>query len=451
MSEAPLHDDDFWLQPELQRAFQDRHFGRVLRSYRRAHTPEIKQVDLARWIDRTQGQLSRIERSTQAPTDIAKLSAWAVALRIPERYLWFKITPAGGLSALKRDVVAAEEVQEQEGLDVRRRDLLKVAGVAAAAASAELISNSPWQRLADSVERERPVDGATLRLMQDRTADLFQTEETVPARKLLDSLSEHEATLSALLKNARTDSDRRSLGVALGETKALAGWVLFDTGQGRDAANAWRETLKLAKHFGDGALAACALGYWSYLAAARNDTGPAVKLLQQAEELVPGSSSPATRSWIAARHAEELARLGDDTGALRAIERAMTAFDFAQPRTERPWTSFFSASRLGSLTVSTYTILRHVDAGAIADSLLASLSPRDNKVRALILADLATAAASNKDFDQAGELAEQSGRLAVKTEASLAKTRLITLASTLPTDTNGAENALRQQIASAIH
>ncbi len=97
--------------------------------------------------------------------------------------------------------------------------------------------------------------------MQDRTADLFHTEETVPARQLLESIAQHRNTLKALLANARIESIRHDLAVAMGETDVLTGWPLFDLGRGSDAANAWRSTLTIAKETGDGALAACALGF----------------------------------------------------------------------------------------------------------------------------------------------------------------------------------------------
>ncbi len=161
--------------------------------------------------------------------------------------------------------------------------------------------------------------------------------------------------------------------------------------------NTWRTTLKIAQETGDRTLAARALGNWSYVASSRNDIAPAVRLLSQAEQYVPGNSAPTTRSWIAARAAEELSRLGEDTAALRAFERAFTAFDFARPRTERAWTGFFTANRLASLTVSTYSTLNHPDATAAADFLLASLSPIHNIARAIALADLTTLAARTQD------------------------------------------------------
>ncbi|MGH3873511.1 MAG: hypothetical protein ACRDSR_18705 [Pseudonocardiaceae bacterium] len=335
---------------------------------------------------------------------------------------------------------------------MRRRDLFKVAGVTTVAVGSGFLSATPWQRLIDSVDKGRPVDTATVQLIQDRTADFFHTEETVPARQLLESMTQHRNTLKALLANARIDSIRHNLRVSMGETDVLTGWLLFDLGRGNEAANAWRSALKIAKETGDGALAACALGYWSYLATSRNDTAPAARLLQQAREYAPGSSAPATRSWLSAREAEELARLGDETGALRAIERALTAFDFAHPRSERPWTAFFGASRLGSMTVSTYTTLHHRDANAAADSLLTSLSPMENKVRAIVLSELTINATQTNDYDRATELVSDAIELTTRTEATLAKQRLLALATTLPSASKGDPTyALRDQIMSTLH
>jgi hypothetical protein len=114
-----------------------------------------------------------------------------------------------------------ESPHSKEGSGVRRRNLFKAAGVTAAATGAGLLSDTPWQRLIDSVSKGRPVDTATVQLMQDRTADLFHTEETVPARQLLESIAQHRNTLEVLLANSRTESLRRDLTVAMGETDVL--------------------------------------------------------------------------------------------------------------------------------------------------------------------------------------------------------------------------------------
>lgn len=451
---APVPSADFWEQPEIRSVLLSRNFGRFLRTYRTVQSPQIKQAQLAQWLGITQGQLSRIERSSTPIHDLHKLDAWARVLHVPSDRLWFSPSPASSSSTdatASNRATVVEESPHNEGSDVRRRDLLKVAGATAAAAGTSLLSDTPWQRLIDSVDKGRPVDTATVQLMQDRTADLFHTEETVPARQLLESIAQHRNTLRTLLSNARIEPIRNDLAIAIGETDVLTGWLLFDLGRGNDAANAWRSTLKIAKETGDGALAACALGYWSYLATSRNDTAPAVRLLQQAREYVPASSAPATRSWLSAREAEELARLGDETGALRAVERALTAFDFAHPRSERPWTAFFGASRLGSMTVSAYTTLRHRDATAAADSLLTSLSPMENKVRAIVLSDLTISAAQTNDYDRATELVSDAIELTTRTETSLARQRLLALAAGIPSTTNGdPTGALRDQIMSTL-
>jgi hypothetical protein len=99
--------------------------------------------------------------------------------------------------------------------------------------------------------------------------------------------------------------------------------------------------------------------------------------------------------------------------------------------------------------VSTYSILNHPDTTAAADSLLASLSPTNNKSRAIALADLTTLAVRTKDFDRANALIGSTLDATVRTGTGIAKQRLLTLASTLTT-TSGAPQALRDHILSAL-
>jgi transcriptional regulator with XRE-family HTH domain/tetratricopeptide (TPR) repeat protein len=449
---APVLPADFWEQPEIRLALLSRHFGRFLRTYRTSQSPQVKQIQLGHWLGITQGQLSRIERSSTPVGDLHKLNTWALVLHVPPDQLWFSPAPTSfGTDHAASNPTIMEESPQDEESDVRRRDLLKVAGVAAVAAGGGVLSDTPWQRLIDSIDRGRPVDTATVQLIHDRTVDLFYADETVPSRELLESTMQHRKAIESLLANSRNHSIRNGLAMAMGETDALAGWLLFDLGRGKDAANAWRSALRVAKETGDGPLAACTLCYWSYLAASCNDTAPAIRLLQQAGEYVPGSAAPATRSWLSAREAEELAHSGDEPAALRAVERALTAFDFARPRSERPWTVFFSASRLGGMTVSTYTTLHHRDTTAAADSLLASLPPINNKVRAIVLSDLTVNAALVKDYDRATTLVSDALRLTTQTETRMAKQRLLALAAALPsTSSTGAVGILRDQIISTL-
>jgi hypothetical protein len=232
--------------------------------------------------------------------------------------LWFELSSDQPANPAPPAIL--DEPDQDEDDDVRRRELLLKARSAAAVMGGAVLADTPWQRLMHSVDKGRPVDAATIQLMQDRTAELHDTEHSVPPREVFDSLMKHRATLTTLVDNARTDTMRTPLIVMIGEIESLLGCLYCDLGRANEAANALRATLKVAKDTGDRVLAARALGIWGSLASDRNDVAPAVRLLQQAEDHVPGNSAPATRSWIAALAAEELSRLGDDTAALRTLD-----------------------------------------------------------------------------------------------------------------------------------
>ncbi|HET9256791.1 MAG TPA: helix-turn-helix transcriptional regulator, partial [Pseudonocardiaceae bacterium] len=449
---APEHPGEFWEQPELRAASRERHYGRLLRAYRVLQDPPLQQAQLAGWLGITQSQLSRIERAITPVHDLAKLDRWSRLLHVPAHLLWFELSsdhPATPSPRAILDEPNQDEPEQGEGDDVRRRELLlKARSAAAIAGGALLLADTPWQRLMHSVDQGRPVDAATIQLLQDRTAELHDTEHSVPPREVLDSLMTHRATLTTLVDNAQTDATRIPLIVMIGETESLLACLHVDLGRANEATNALRAALTAAKQTGDRALAARALGIWGSLADTRNDVGPAVRLFQQAEDHVPGNSAPATRSWIAARAAEELSRSGDETAALRALERAFIAFDFARPRTERAWTGCFTANRLASLTVSTYSILNHPGTTAAADFLLTSLSPTNNKARAIALTELSIVAVRTRDFDRAHALIDSAIDATVRTGTGIAKQRLFTLASTLTT--SGAPGTLRDRILSGL-
>jgi tetratricopeptide (TPR) repeat protein len=285
--------------------------------------------------------------------------------------------------------------------------------------------------------------------MEDRTADFFRIEETQPARQLFASLQSHRHALRTLIESTTNESLQKRLIATAGETEALIGWVLFDLQRPRAAEQAWRNAAEMAEEVGDGPLAACVLGYWSYLLSSRGKATEAVQMLKQANNCVRGSAA-ATQAWIAGRQAEEYSALGDEVNALHSLDRAMTVFDYANPRTERVWTSFFTASRLGSLTVSTYGKLDYRETDEAAKSLLNSLSPTENKVRALVLADLATTAVNRGDIDRTASLVVDSAPLAVRTEASLAVDRLWGVVEAIPDERHGQPARIREWLTDAL-
>lgn len=160
------------------------------------------------------------------------------------------------------------------------------------------------------------------------------------------------------------------------------------------------------------------------MAEATGNLETARELLTEAQKYVRGERSAATRSWLAAREAEVDATLGDETSALRALDRAITAYDYAHPHRERPWTAFFSPTRLGSMAVTTYARLDHGELDATTDSVVASLPATDAKIKAVVLADVATAAIKRGRHDRGAQLGYDALNATLAQEASLGWQRL---------------------------
>lgn len=436
LSRPKPHPPEFWQRGPVRDALAARHLGHVMAAYRKAHDPQVTQAAMGRWLGLTQAQVSRLERAPQPPSDLVKLQRWAATLRIPPDLLWFAPLDT-------RD--ASEERPSSDTLDdVHRRDLIKLTGAAVVAGSG-VLSDAPWKRLADTLAGGRAADQSTVAMLVNRTAGFFRSEETQPARQLIVSLKEHYRSLTKLIQSTESESLRRPLVIAAGETEALIGWSLFDLGRTQKAEIMYLAALESAKEAGDNPLAACVLGFWSYQLSTQEDTPGAVRMLDSAADKVRGSAAT-TQSWVTARRAEEQAKTGDANGALRSLDRAVTVFDYATPMNERPWTCFFTPSRLGSLAVSTYGRLSHPETDTAASDLLASLSPSETKVKALVLADLATSAAHAGDFDRMQSLTDQSAPLAVRTEATLAVDRLWDLVEFIPADSTGTERKARERL-----
>jgi hypothetical protein len=75
-------------------------------------------------------------------------------------------------------------------------------------------------------------------LVADLAALGVDTDQIGPGRQQRLLLLARRSILKALLANARISTIRDQLKVAIGETDALTGWLLFDLGRGNEAADA---------------------------------------------------------------------------------------------------------------------------------------------------------------------------------------------------------------------
>ncbi|RMI44439.1 transcriptional regulator [Streptomyces triticirhizae] len=304
------------------------------------------------------------------------------------------------------------------------------------------IATEPWGRLAAAVAGPN-VDSEITDKLVAKTADLFVTEHHLPARLLADRLGGHLETLTALIP--RSGPYRQALTVAAGETAALAGWAAYDIGD-MDTARHYYKTAALAgREAGHPSVVALAMGYASYAVA----PDKAREMLAAAQEHVRGAGYAAARSWLAAREAEEAAAIGDREGAVRSLDRATTAFDYANPDAEQAWIRFYQRPRLDSLMVSTYARLRHRDLEQSAQDALTHLGEDDSKVRIAVLADVATGYVVSGDVDQGVEVGKRFVKAATDTPTTMGRERLASLAGLLPAQHSAARD-LAENIRAAL-
>ncbi len=318
------------------------------------------------------------------------------------------------------------EPQDQDPVH-RRNFIAAAAGLAAAAAVSE-----PYARLEFALTRApgslTAADGEHLLVV---TSELHEREAVVTARELRAEIAAHANLLAGLLRLPLGDELRRTLTVCAAETCSLGGWVAHDLGERKDTKGYWGSAISAAQAAGDGPALACVLCYQSYAAAGRGDHATAWNLLAAAGQYVRGPQHAQARAWISARQAEEAAALGEAGPALISLERAMTAFDYADASAARPWVKFFDNSRLGSMAVNTYGILQHRETQAAADAVISSLSPDKVKTKAIILSDVATARITAGDLDEGCDLARRALTATIDGEAILGRQRLAALRPTL--------------------
>ncbi|MFI2431578.1 transcriptional regulator [Streptomyces sp. NPDC018693] len=337
----------------------------------------------------------------------------------------------------RRLVSASVLLEDQEEVSpVERRGFLGVSVLAAG------IATEPWGRLVAALAGPSVDQKVTDDLVAD-TAELFISEHHLPARLLAKRLGGHLETLTALIP--RSGPHRTALTVAAGETAALAGWAAYDIGD-LDTARHYYKTAALAgREAGHPALVALAMGYASYAVA----SDKARDMLASAQEHVRGAGYAAARSWLAAREAEEAAAIGDREGAVRALDRATTAFDYANPDAEQAWIRFYQRPRLDSLMVSTYARLRHRDLEQTAQDALTHLGDDDSKVRIAVLADVATGYVVAGDVDQGVEVGQRFVQAAMNTPTTMGRVRLASLAELLPAQYSSARD-LTENIRAAL-
>jgi hypothetical protein len=335
------------------------------------------------------------------------------------------VSVLAGLPADTFDLQLLAETVGRNGTPVRRRDLLKLAAQAGATAA---LDPDIWERLSRALTRPGTVDEALVREMEARSAGFYLLEEIVPAQAVLKVLTAHLREVSTLLAGTAAGPDdelRRRLIVAAGESSLLAGWSAAALGDSGAARNLYDTAIKAAEEARDPAMTACALTYRSYIPSAKGANGRARILLAQALDAIPvqaspAQASPATAAWVAARHAEESAIVGDKQQALKSWRTAEEAFAVADPDEDRPWARFLNQDRFDTFRITTCLKTGKFDeAQQAADALLARLSPEEGKRAAVIRENIAAAHLARGAAAEAAKVAQGGLAIIRETEFTL--------------------------------
>ncbi|KMS76917.1 transcriptional regulator [Streptomyces viridochromogenes] len=362
----------------------------------------------------TRREISRYEKFENVPTNHT-LAQIAAASGVPFQEL---LREAKAARARRRRMNLREE-EDQD--DVKRRKLLGSAAIGVSAAA------EPWGRLAFALSKGSRIDTPAAIALINRAADLHVQELNLSARRLQSTVESHLDAITAALPSA--GEHERALTIAAGETAALAGWLAWDLGEHDKADAYYKVTSQCAATAGHPPLRALALTYTSYGAST-----PKAKLefLSQAASDVRGHGYATAAAWVLGRQAEEAAAAGEETGALRALERARFAYDFADHTSEQAWVRFVTPYRMDSLALSVYGQLGRPELTSTADTAVDRLGDELPDGGVVVLGDLASALLRGGDVDQGVYVSREFAAAAQAKPNTMGKERAETIAASLP-------------------
>ncbi|TQS20795.1 helix-turn-helix domain-containing protein [Microbispora hainanensis] len=429
-------------------ALKKRNIGQVFRLIRQYAGVSQTRIGIA--VNLSQGKVSEIMRGTAQVTALDVFERIADGLHMPDPArlaLGLAPSPSPLIEAASsrraippRDGMPASQLLSVEGVVIGPRptddlwdvDLLTLAWVVgrldarmdrrtmlllAAGMTAETAASiaDPWERLSRALKGPQMLDDDTIERLEARTIGFHRLEYVMPARAIYQGLTTHINELSTLLQSGPPERYRRRLAATAGEAATLASWIAWDLKQPAQSASFERVAALAAEESGHRVIQACTYAYRSYAV-----TGPeAVEHIRRAQQFLPAEGDDATRAWLLAREAEELAALGDGQ-AVELLQRAEDAHTRARPHRERAWTRFLDAGRMAAFQLSTYVRLgdeQHVtEAGRAA--LAALGQDEDQKRVSVVYTDIAQAQLQLGDVTEGVAYARRALEAAQRTEST---------------------------------
>jgi transcriptional regulator with XRE-family HTH domain len=353
---VPVHPAEFWELPELRDALAAQDFGQVLRAYRRAQTPPIKQSQLGLWFGITQGQISRIERGEAFDYSIDKLRKWASVVGIPQQLLWFRAeahSPDSYDDAA--DSPSVQDTYEATGEGVQRRQFLKAASRSALGVGASLLGATTVAGGPNPAHRSS-VGSPEVDLLREMTGAFRRVDNRYGGGHSRTAVGTYLKTMvEPMLTEGRARSAiRDELFGAAAELHQLAGWMAYDTGQAQAGRGHLRTALRLCQESNNGALSAEMLAAMSHQAAFHGLPEAAVDLALAARQTARQAGLPLLQAEAAVMEAHGLALQGDKQGCLAALSDAENSFSVASGKDVPEWLTYFDSAYLSAKFAHTF-------------------------------------------------------------------------------------------------
>lgn len=376
LAEPPVVPAEFWETDQLRDAFAAQHIGQLSRAYRK-HPHHIAtyggdgitQEVLGRWLGVTQAQISRIENGPPIRT-LDSLCYWARTLRIPPRFLWFKLP------------------EEQPTWTAKSAgDRLKV---------------QPYEQLSYWIEHPTSVDLVVAARLREQVHELVVRYDLVRSSSLLADTGQCISQIASLRARASRGDVRRELYAVEAEGATLMGQLLWDASRRRDHATPcayFDHAIWASRAIRNLAAEGLALLRKSFVALyGEKDPKAGLGLAMQSADVTKRTSHVLT--GVATLHAAEAyAMLRQRQSCEQALSKATSHFD--KIGTTDAAIDMFSSTRHGRLAGSCYLFLGDAKrAQQILEATAQELQGR-SKSEAIVLGNLTLSCIRQRKLDEA--------------------------------------------------
>jgi tetratricopeptide (TPR) repeat protein len=283
--------------------------------------------------------------------------------------------------------------------DMKRRELLRLLGVASAALLLPL-PDVDWERIDDVVELPGRLDLPVIQDLETINTRYWNLYLTASSKStVLDGALGQLKVLVRFLKEPHRAAVRPRLCALASNLGQMVGEIFFDQHEFLVAQSCYVFAAFAAKEAQDYDLWTTALVRHAYLPLYEDRYEEALPFLKEAMRLANrGNASLPTRYWAAGVEAEAEAGVHDLAACQRALDRAQGVQGIKEPGPA--WTRF-DASRLPALQGACYVRLEQP--GLALPTLQSAIGQftKPSRRRGMVLTDLATAVQQQGEIEQA--------------------------------------------------